>query len=234
MQSPAPKLVSFSGIDGAGKSTQIESLLRHFRQQGFRFTLLTFWDNVVAFRKLREFLSLRAFKGDKGVGSPEKPITRRDKNVTGWHTTAVRLFFYFLDALSLRRAVAQVRRSETDFIVFDRYIFDELANLPLSSPWIRPYVRLILKISPRPDVAFVIDADPEAAHRRKPEYPLEFVRENRNTYLRLREFVGGIDVVGPGSIDQMREQIIARIGQEFDRHPANIFQGPLAVRHPSA
>ena len=74
-------IVSFSGIDGAGKSTQISALEAWLNESGLRTTLLTFWDNVVCFSRSREFMSLKAFKGDAGVGSPEKPLQRRDKNV---------------------------------------------------------------------------------------------------------------------------------------------------------
>lgn len=229
MQQQRPKLVSFSGIDGAGKSTQIEALLDHLNVQGFRAELLTFWDNVVAFRKLREFLSLKTFKGDKGVGSPEKPIMRRDKNVVGWHTTAVRLFFYLLDAMSLRRTVTRMRRSDSAYVIFDRYIYDELANLPLNSSVMRWYVRVLLRLSPKPDVAFVVDADPEAAYRRKPEYPLAFVKENRNAYLRLSDFAGGMNIVGPASIEIMKAQIVACITSASDVSSAECVAAPVAL-----
>lgn len=234
MRKQQPKLVSFSGIDGAGKSTQIEALLNYLHGQGLRSTLLTFWDDVVACTKLREFLSHKAFKGDKGVGSPEKPITRRDKNVTGWHTTIVRLFFYLLDAISLKLTVARLRRSDTDYIVLDRYIYDELANLPLTSRAMRVYVRFLLNLSPKPDVAFVVDADPEAAYRRKPEYPLEFVRENRNAYIRLSGFVGGMTIVGPLSVEATTTQILESIAQQFFSSSSVPIQAKVALHHTSS
>src|SRR5215472_1217318 len=95
MHSPRPMLVSFSGIDGAGKSTQIDALVCYLEQSGLGWTLRSFWDDVVAFSSLRERLSLRIFKGDKGVGSPDRPIARRDKNVTSFHVVLLRLFLYF-------------------------------------------------------------------------------------------------------------------------------------------
>ena len=82
MRLDSVKVVSFSGIDGAGKSTQIDALCRSLRARGFQCVLYTFWDDIVAFSKLRERISLRAFKGDEGIGSPAKPIVRRDKNVS--------------------------------------------------------------------------------------------------------------------------------------------------------
>ena len=211
MRTNSAKIVSFSGIDGAGKSTQIEALERHLQQLGFTCTLCTFWDNVVAFPRVREFISLRAFKGDKGVGSPEKPITRRDKNVQSWYATGARLLFYLLDALSLRLTLAEISRTGCDFIIVDRYIYDELANLPINNKFMRSYIRLLIELSPKPDVAYLVDADPEAACRRKPEYPLEFLRLNRNAYLALSKIVGNMTVVGPASVEEANAQVLKAI-----------------------
>ena len=211
MRSDNAKVISFSGIDGAGKSTQIEALQAHLRALGFRSTLYTFWDNVVVFPHFRERMSLAAFKGDKGIGSPDRPISRRDKNVTSWYITAARLFLYLLDAYSLRVAVSGSACAGADFIIFDRYIYDELANLPITRSAVRLYVSLLLRLVPKPDVAYVVDADPEAAHRRKPEYPLEFVRKNRDSYITLSRVVRGMTVLAPLPV----EQTVAKIRESI-------------------
>ena len=207
MQIYRTKLVTFSGIDGAGKSTQIKALESHLRESGLRFAAPTFWDDVVVLSRFREHVSEKAFQGDKGIGSPEKPINRRDKNVTSWYVVAARLFLYLLDALSLRSFVKRVASTEVDYIVFDRYIYDELANLPLHNGLMRAYVRFVLRWVPRPDVAYLIDADPETARIRKPEYPLEFLHKNRDAYLALSRLIEPMRVIKPGSVEQMFIQI---------------------------
>jgi thymidylate kinase len=211
MRAHSPTIVSFSGIDGAGKSTQITALLEHLRSLGLSVTLYTFWDDIVAFSRLREFISLKVFKGEKGIGSPERPINRRDKNVTSWYVTAARLFLYSLDTLSLHLALARLVRAGTDFIILDRYIYDELANLPLNHPLVDIYVRALLRFAPRPDVAYLLDADPDAARMRKPEYPLEFLRKNRAAYLLLSRIVGGIHIIDPLSETESSLQVLKAI-----------------------
>lgn len=206
------RIVSFSGIDGAGKSTQIQALQAHLHQQGFRTLVLAFWDDVVFLPHFREFMSLKVFKGDVGVGSPDKPIVRRDKNVISWYTIAGRLFFYLLDALSLRWTLWHVS-PQIDFVIFDRYIYDELVNLPLRHGLLRFYVKLVLAISPRPRAVFLIDADPDSAYARKPEYPLEFLRQNRTAYLCFRSFIPPMKVVDPDSVDAMTLTILNSLSQ---------------------
>jgi len=223
------KLVSFSGIDGAGKSTQIEAFCGHLRQSGLQVSLFTFWDDVVALARFREHASLKAFNGDKGVGSPENPIVRRDKNVRSWYLTSFRLLLYLLDAVSLCSVVARSADSGVDFIVFDRYIYDELANLPLQNRMIRFYVRLLLMFIPKPDLAFLLDADPEAATLRKPEYPLEFVRHNREAYLRLSRVVS-MTVVPPLPVAEATEFIRNAVAQDSLNTEIDLrLQYPLAA-----
>jgi thymidylate kinase len=199
--------VSFSGIDGAGKTTQICALEAWLNQSGQRTRLLTFWDNVVVLPGFREFLSHKGFKGDQGIGSPEKPLQRRDKNVTSLPVIAMRFWLYLADAVNLCLMVRRMRESDADVVIFDRYIYDELANLPLNRWPSRVFVRLIAAIVPKPDVAYVVDADPDAAFARKPEYPLEFVRSNREAYLNLSRLTGVITVIEPMSAAAMAMKI---------------------------
>jgi thymidylate kinase len=222
-----PRIVSFSGIDGAGKTTQLIEFETWLRESGVSTTLLTFWDDIVVLPRFREFLSLRAFKGDSGVGSPEKPLQRRDKNVTAWPVTAMRFFLYAADALNLHLTVRKLRKSNTDVVIFDRYIYDELANLPLQSFLTRAFLWLIAEIVPQPDVAYVIDADPVAAFARKPEYPLEFLWRNRQAYLNLARLVGGTTVIEPASIETMGMKIKKIMLEELFGSDAEYYELPV-------
>jgi len=190
-----PMLISFSGMDGAGKSTQIAGLRAYAEDLSLRVTQLAFWDDVVVLKPYREGFVQKVFKSEKGIGSPEKPVARRDKNVRGWHLTFVRHGLYALDAIHLSSVANRIRKSDADLVIMDRYIHDELANLPLDNPATRAYVRTVMKVVPHPDVAFVIDADPVAARARKPEYPVEFLHQCRTAYLQLAEMLGDVTVV---------------------------------------
>ena len=208
-------IVSFSGIDGAGKSTQIEELESWLRQSGLRTKVVTFWDHGVVLYRAREFMSLRVFRGDQGIGSPGKPLNRRDKNVTAWPVTALRLFLYIADSLNLRLSIRRLNAGNTDVVIFDRYIYDELANLPLNRRLARAFVWLVLKLAPKPHVRYVIDADPARAMARKPEYPLEFLRRNRQAYLTLAHLAGDMTVIAPSSIDGTQTKIREKLLREL-------------------
>lgn len=203
-----PLIVSFSGIDGAGKTTQIQSLASWLESAGLKVTILSMWDDVVACRKWRETASRHAFRGDQGIGTPEHPLLRRDKNVQSRPLNLVRYCLYFADALSLRlhvRSLGEIHNS--DVVIFDRYIYDELANLHPTNSVARKYAQLLLKIAPEPDIAYIIDAEPEAARLRKPEYPVDFLRVNRESFLALSRVAKNVAVVATPSIEQATEKV---------------------------
>ena len=202
------RFVSFSGVDGAGKSTQIAALRARLEEEGLQVRVIPFWDNIAQLTGLREGAGHRVFKGDKGIGSPDAPINRRDKNVQSWPMSCARLGFYLLDAMATRKAVRRAMRSGADFIIFDRYMYDELANLNLRNAFVRAYVRAVMKYVPRPDVSYVLDADPVQARARKPEYPIDFIHINRRRYMDLAALLGGMTVIAPGSLEEVKRQVL--------------------------
>jgi len=202
----SPLLVSFSGLDGAGKSTQIANLQQFIESRGLRSTLLAFWDNVVVLSRYREGFVHKVYGSERGIGAPGQPVNRQDKNVRRWYLTIVRHALYLLDALHLTVVVGRARKSGADIIIMDRYIHDELANLPLGNVATRLFVRMVSAFAPRPDVAYLLDVEPAQAVRRKPEYPITFLYLSRRSYHQLARMLGHMTVIPPLELDvAMRE-----------------------------
>lgn len=211
-----PFLISFSGLDGAGKTTQIENLRALLESRGLRTELLAFWDDVVVFSRYREGFVHKVFKSERGIGAPGKPVNRRDKNVRGWQVNLARHGLYLLDALNLHRVLARARRGGAPVVIMDRYIHDELANLPLDNGVTRAFVRTVARLAPRPDIAYMLDADPGAARARKPEYPLEFLCDSRQRYHRLAHLVG-MTIIPPLPLHEVAQAVEQAFLTEWNR-----------------
>ena len=202
-----PLLVSFSGVDGAGKSTQIENLRAAAQAAGYRVRQLAFWDDVVVGCRFREGFVHKAYGSERGIGAPGKPVARRDKNVRRWYLTLLRHALYFADALHLAWVGVRLGSKEGELVIFDRYIYDEFANLPLRNPLTRAYIKLMSLIVPRPDLAYLLDADPEAARARKPEYPVEFLRESRSAYKDLALLLRSMTFIPALPLEQAKHRV---------------------------
>ncbi|HEX6805869.1 MAG TPA: thymidylate kinase [Terriglobales bacterium] len=207
-----PILISFSGIDGAGKTTQIQLLKEHLAAAGISVGELTFWDNVVVLRGLRSGFSQRVLQSDGEIGTPERPSQRRDKNVQSLPLLLFRCILHIADTISLRRVIRKATSRPCGVVIFDRYIYDQLAALPLHAPWARGFARWLLKLAPRLDLSYVLDAVPEEARARKPEYPLEFMRQYRESYLVLRD-LAGLEVIPAGSPEDVHAAVVGRLQQ---------------------
>ncbi len=207
-------LITFSGLDGSGKSTQIEGLRAALGLLGYRSTLRAFWDHVVVGARWREGFVHKVYRSERGVGEPGKPVARRDKNVRHWYLTLARHLLYLLDAVHLDFVVARERR-RGNALVMDRYIYDELANLPLANRATQLFVRAVHAFVPRPDIAYLLDADPDAAVARKPEYPVEFMRHCRAAYFELARQLGNLTVIPPLPLDKAREAVLRELLAEL-------------------
>jgi thymidylate kinase len=209
---PRPFLITFSGIDGAGKTTQIENLSSSLQQRGLRVMRLSFWEHVAVWSKMRSEVGQRAAYSRRGKRIADHSFTPKNgKHIRKWYLTAARSGFYMLDVARLQRLLAGVK--ECDVVIFDRYVYDQIANIYSPSFVARSYGQILLRQTPTPDLAFVLDVSPAIAFARKPEYPLEFMQQNRRNFLQLREFVPHLIVIPDATVERVKREIHVHISR---------------------
>jgi thymidylate kinase len=207
-----PYIITFSGIDGAGKTTQIEALSLCLQKQGLSVVRLSFWDHVAIWSNLRAGVGHRALDSIHSDSMAERAFApKNNKHIRKWYLSAARAGLYVLDAARLHRLLATQLIRSSDVVIFDRYIYDQIANIYSPSNAARTYARMLLRRTPAPDLAFVLDASPAAAFARKPEYPLEFVHRNRQNFLQLLELVPQLIVISEAPAEDVRNEICSYI-----------------------
>lgn len=185
-------LVTVSGVDGSGKSLQVERLRGAFETCDLRVRCV--WARGASSKGVGTVL--RAGKAVLATSSRDAAPTaesvaeashshgaasrgeaarfedrqRRLKNpVARWAFSVV----YALDLVWPYVVRARARILTGHAVICDRYIYDALVDFALftgTSPEKPPFALNVLRVLvPRPRVAFVLDVDPAEALRRKPE-----------------------------------------------------------------
>lgn len=151
-------LITFSGSDGAGKTTQINLLIDHLREQGQRPVYLWVRGGYTPlFVKAKALL--RRAPGGRVVPPPGQSAKRQQALGKSW-VRRLWLTVSLLDLMLTYGVLVRWWRRRGRTVVCDRYLWDTELDFQLNFPqeqvatW-RLY-RLLTKIVPRPSVSFLL------------------------------------------------------------------------------
>jgi len=161
------RLIVFSGIDGAGKSTQINLLIECFRKLGAKPTYLwTRGGYTGPFNALKNVV--RCFMGEKAP--PSGRNKQRERVINKPWVRNIWLTLAIVDLIFVYGIYIRVVRMSGRVIVADRYLWDTWIDFHLNFPEIdidRWLLWKFLKLfSPKPDYAFLLLVPVEESLRR--------------------------------------------------------------------
>ncbi|MCK4462952.1 MAG: nucleotidyltransferase family protein [Candidatus Omnitrophica bacterium] len=213
-------LITFSGLDGAGKTTQIDLFTKYLKENNYRFKRITMYDDISTSASLRKLIGKRPSNSNSHNTSKAK--YRYDKNRKGSKIVTLRKLTYLLDVIILVLKKIYYEKIRNYILIMDRYLYDSLANLFNTGSEF--YTNFMLRIIPRPNLAILLDAKPEVAFERKPEYPSEFYSERRDAYLHVFKHVqtGAVIESEQGKIDDIQENIRDSFVNAQDQKPKEI------------
>lgn len=133
------KIISISGLDGSGKSTQIKLLQEYLQSQGKKVAYF----HAVQFslpQKARSFFKKHCIIckliGKCQVNS--KPKEEKGVTKANWLQIKLRKIVLPIDIFRFKRLLKKLQRQGFDYLVSDRYFYDNLINIEYLSSSCHP------------------------------------------------------------------------------------------------
>jgi len=142
-------LITFSGLDGAGKSTLIKDLTASLEADGYSVTAITMYENLMLFAYIRggRYLIQRAARTVLRRPRPASPALELDARghvVAATSRTAavvyqvtrnvlLRQCVYPIDLLIAACVVPYLRRKPNHVVLVDRYFYDSMVDIAAAS-----------------------------------------------------------------------------------------------------
>lgn len=176
-------LVSFSGFDGVGKSTQVKLLQQYLKTKNKK---------VIATERMFGYFLFKPFIGSLRTvtGSPSLGPVKRNAN------PVLKLWFIpaFIDIWFSYFFIIRPLLAKYEYVIADRFYTDMWANL-LYYGYLPDWgFKLFVKLLPRPDKAFMLLADPRVILKREREFSPDYYKEQAKIYKQLAALVD-VDII---------------------------------------
>lgn len=165
------KIITLSGVDGSGKSTQLGLLQKKLESEGKK----------VAYFHAVEFSLANTFSKKKSTTSevPEKAQTQ-----TSWIGLLLRKLVLPIDLLRFHLHIQKLYKQGFDYLLSDRYFYDTLINIEYLAKKRISTPAVVFCLLIKPDTAFYIDLPPEVimTRERAPEQGLEYLQDKAKLF----------------------------------------------------
>lgn len=219
-------LITFSGLDGAGKSTLIDFLRAALERAHRPVVVLHLNDEVGVYallRRLRDRLGRRAPAAlPPGVPDPrsQKLGASPPRGVRGvfsrWRTALLwnkplRRALYPIDLVIFACYRTYLERIRGRVLIMDRYFYDTLVDVANGRE--RPWTRLLERMTPAPTVPVFLDISPEESFRRKGEFSVEYLRRRSAAYRHVFERVPGAVRIANDDLERTKAALLAAVAE---------------------
>lgn len=202
-------LITFSGLDGSGKTTQARHVCDLLASWGHanEFIHLIPWTWV---NQIGEKLSRKQKKAQQPINNKKRPSKIQ---------RFIQIGFMGLDLTRFRLLLFEAKRANK-VIVCDRYFYDlgvQAHYVGVMPDWL---IKVYWWFVPKPDYAFLLDVSPILAEKREGEHASEYYHDKQVLYQAESEHWPVIHVPAV-SLESAKEIIVAQL-QELEMGHKNI------------
>lgn len=210
-------IISFSGLDGCGKSTHVRETQRWLKQQGVEVRIIethaltTYHVIGQVLRRISEGQTNRLLN-EQYAHIPE--ATRNGK----WKLLGiVRSLAFLVDLVFFLILVwIPARMRSREIILCDRYLWDTAVQLRYLGLCGDKFFRKVVNLIPMPEAPFLLSTSAEQAYSRKPEYPLLHLKRKSQLYSDLTVIRPGIMLVESTTIKETQVAIQRNLASILD------------------
>ncbi|MCC5823201.1 MAG: hypothetical protein LAT64_07830 [Phycisphaerales bacterium] len=206
-----PLLITLTGPEGSGKSTNQDFIIQFALSHGLHATMIK-GDRYTCGHALQRLLNpgrstpmkRRQYIAEPAPASQTTSGVQARPGLKRRLRTLRRGICYPIDALTFRLVLCLPKYRRKDLIVFDRYIYDEMARIIEQLPRL---VSLIHRLSLRPDLAFLITADPDDLVARRPGSSRAYYDMSLRRFRALADGCPELIVIPPGDLAAIQAAI---------------------------
>src|SRR5688572_5073615 len=198
-------LITFSGLDGSGKSTLIDYLKQSLEKDNQKVAVSHMNYDVGLYPALR-FLIKKLRGGSRANGAAGESHAPREHAFNGRFRTraaklryklvwnkGLRFLIYPLDVLIFLFYRFYIEKVNGQVLIMDRYFYDTLVDVAGAGKSLP--LRFLSWLTPTPNLGVYLDVSPEKAFARKNEYSVDYLNSRRRSYQKLMSGLPGVLVL---------------------------------------